>query len=986
MLLVTVVFAVGAMLVTYQLRSFKDDVEGQLQSRLGPDLTIGAVSVNGFRGLRIEQVQFTLPFKHGPQIDVEIPTALLNLDLQRLVQGEIVLERVVLEDALINLVRPLDAVWYPPGGPSLDLPASVSGAGTLSGFRIEGANARLRVTNVVNESRAEISQIRFSVQRDESSGELESELRGNLFDDVQKQVSIKARYQSLDEFSVRLDQAMLTHEDAQVFFPSETPFIESGSINPSVRIYGGPDDVIILNLQIPFSNASVADQPTFIEPATGDLNIFASYDTAVQELDITTAKIKSEQITGSIDGSIYFTENFPLFDLQLFCQQLPMRAMVDDLLRDQLEESGALELDLDPQQQLTLQLRGTSDSPIITSEIRSNGGRLRYTPNDTSVPPLDLTLGAITGTWDSISEEATGTLDILDGVIIHEDSGLEARSISGTLTLGDGKLSMNPINAVITDNAIVGSFLYDLESTDATVALNGTLQGIENTSYHDAILNVKLGGALTFKAEARKRGAEYFIDAQVEASQTQLDYMWWFAKPPGVGATGYINGKIVPGEGYQFKFDAEVASSQLSATLDAEYIAETKSYMLTSGELTSSYIDIASVGSCITLPYRITGTQGSYGYVYFEKDRENPESSSQIYGVFVDDINLLPLDDTAEVPLRFENASIEVAVSDSDTYDGSLTLNASSAQMPSFGSTWFIALDPPEEYPAHDRNWTYTVVASELELPPWKGTEFTGEAYSTSENVGFTSFDVRIADGDMGGTYESVRAENSYETDIQWNRVPAHYFLDHLKYDHILSGSVDGSLRYSVDRDDPSTLEGEGRFAVNDGQFSADFLYGVLGGDDGAGLSNLPSKLDFERLSSNVTLNADTVLTDRLRLRSEGMQLEGSGTYIHDGDMDYTIKVALSPDMAETIPSLSENLNLQGFKLSQQDIELGFNIVGPTFNPRGELADLPSASVTLVSGALEVTRDTISIIDTPRKILVDLLKIGGGIIGAGATN
>ena len=72
--------------------------------------------------------------------------------------------------------------------------------------------------------------------------------------------------------------------------------------------------------------------------------------------------------------------------------------------------------------------------------------------------------------------------------------------------------------------------------------------------------------------------------------------------------------------------------------------------------------------------------------------------------------------------------------------------------------------------------------------------------------------------------------------------------------------------------------------------------------------------------------------------------------------------------------------NIQGF-----DIVLGFNIVGPTFKPRGELAELPPASVTFVSGALEIARDTISIIDTPRKILVDLLKIGGGIVGAGTT-
>jgi len=39
-------------------------------------------------------------------------------------------------------------------------------------------------------------------------------------------------------------------------------------------------------------------------------------------------------------------------------------------------------------------------------------------------------------------------------------------------------------------------------------------------------------------------------------------------------------------------------------------------------------------------------------------------------------------------------------------------------------------------------------------------------------------------------------------------------------------------------------------------------------------------------------------------------------------------------------------------------------------------------SVTLVSGAFEVGSDVTKIIDIPRQILVDLLKLGGGLVGA----
>jgi len=99
------------------------------------------------------------------------------------------------------------------------------------------------------------------------------------------------------------------------------------------------------------------------------------------------------------------------------------------------------------------------------------------------------------------------------------------------------------------------------------------------------------------------------------------------------------------------------------------------------------------------------------------------------------------------------------------------------------------------------------------------------------------------------------------------------------------------------------------------------------------------------------------------------------------GDMDYDLKVALSPKLAEKIPAIRDNLNVQGHKLAQQPIELAFKLQGPTFNPRGQLTGSPPVGITIVSSALEVTSDAVRLIDIPRKILVDLLRIGGGIVG-----
>lgn len=984
LLFLTVLFATGALFLTYQLDNFKNDLERELEARLGANLEIGPVSVNGIRGLRIRDLTVVLPFEHGPSLTMTVPEANLGINFGNLARGQFALDRLTLDDATIEIVRPLDADWYSEGDPTLELDSEVSPSTSTTPFRIEGKNGTITVRNIVQESSAVLSDIEFSISRQSGSRQLTTIVNGILSNDPRKRLALKASYERMDDFSVRIEQSLLTAEDAQIIFPSDSPLVLTGEISPTVRIYGGPDNLIILNLRTPFENLLVRDQPDFIDQATGELAIFASYNTVVQELDITHANVESEQITGSIDGSIYFPQNYPLFDLQLLCTQLPTEDIIESILDDQLDNYGTLDFDIEPQQQLVITLQGTSDNPIIKSEASAKGGKLVYTPNNDQYPPIELTLGAITGTWDALAGEATGSIDILDGTIVHEQSNLSASGITGTLVLADNAITLNPLNAVITENAFVGSFFYDLESEDATITLNGTVQGLEDTSYHDSVKNITLAGALNVKAEGRKRGNEYFLDAQVEASQTQIDYMWWFSKPPGVGATGYIHGHIVPDKSYRFDFDADLASSQMSLSLDGVYYESDSAFHLMKANLTSNYLDVTTVGSCVTLPYRITGSTGGYGYINFERDPENFEYSEQTFGAFVDGADLLPIDDNVKEPMHFEHAAIEVSLSNSDVYRGTITLTGETVNAPPFTSTWFVPLEPPEAYPPKPRDWKYAISTDRMALPPWKGKSFSGEGYSTPTALGFNEYSVSIDGGSLNGTYHAVRAENSYKTTVQWDSVPIHYFLEHLGFQDILTGTTDGAIQYGIDKDDPSTLTGNGDFGIRDGQFSADFLYTLLGGD-GEGLANLPPRLEFTTLHSSVQLVSDKVETPDLSLESEGLSVRGGGHYFRDGDLNYIVKVKLSPEMAESIPSMAEGLNLQGYKLSGQSIELTFNVVGPTFGPRGELAELPPASVTLVTGAGELLRESFNVIDTPRRMLFGLIKTIAGAVGAGGS-
>ncbi|MGC8844492.1 MAG: hypothetical protein ACP5QY_01445 [Candidatus Hydrogenedens sp.] len=129
-------------------------------------------------------------------------------------------------------------------------------------------------------------------------------------------------------------------------------------------------------------------------------------------------------------------------------------------------------------------------------------------------------------------------------------------------------------------------------------------------------------------------------------------------------------------------------------------------------------------------------------------------------------------------------------------------------------------------------------------------------------------------------------------------------------------------------------------------------------------------------------MEKDLVKTPNVQFRSEGLQINGSGQFIIDGDMDYDLSVTLSPQLASQIAVIRDSFNIRGHQIIQNPIQLGFRVHGPSFSPKGQVKELPPLVVTLVSGAAEITTEAFRVIDIPRKILVDLLKLGGGVLGS----
>jgi len=223
LLFVTVLFASGALLLPYQLENFKGDLKRELESRLGANVEIGSISVNGIRGLRISRLKVVLPFEHGPSLTMTVPEALLAINLSSLVRGKLALDHLTLDDATIEIVRPLNTGWYAQGTPSLELEYEPDPSSSTLPFRIEGKNGTITVRNIVQDTSAMLGNIEFSIARQAGSRELTGTVRGELSNNTRKRLVIKGSYESMDDFSIRIEQTSLTAEDINVFFPSESP-------------------------------------------------------------------------------------------------------------------------------------------------------------------------------------------------------------------------------------------------------------------------------------------------------------------------------------------------------------------------------------------------------------------------------------------------------------------------------------------------------------------------------------------------------------------------------------------------------------------------------------------------------------------------------------------------------------------------------------------------------------------------------------------
>lgn len=987
LLVLTIAFASGVLFIKYQLEAFREEVAQRIEQRFGARLSMGAISVNGLRGLRIENLSVDLPLEQGPVLHIQADEALINIQLNDLVYGRISVERLALDGSIITLERPENSVWYSSDEVDIEelVPFEVS---ETTPFRISGAGCHLYIQNIVGDTSLEISDFDFDVSRLVGSKNLTAALQGFVSGDPRKRVGATLTLASFQDFDLRVTSDLITANDINVILPADRPLIVEGAAHPTLRVSGLPDRTLVVLLQSSFENLLVRDQPEFLDPAGGDVTVVATYSADTKKLTVSTAKADSNQLGGSVEGAISFAESHPAFDLTLHARRIPLREILQYSLEGEMEDIGNMDILLDEPHELEVKLTGNSQEPVIRGQTRAAAGRFQFDPKDENLPPIQLALRQIEGAWDSYTQDVSLEFEVADGAIDFEPLRLSAKGLQGHVTLKNNVVSLTPMNAQYRGNTIVGDGEYDLISGDGRLKFEGTVAGLDETLLADKFANTFIAGAVSVKGEAVKKGKAIIIEADLDATQADVSYQWWLKKAAGLGAMGRLHAEIIPDSKASIEVKGNVASSDIAATMTlARNRKSDAGWTLDYIRATSDKLDVNTAAKCALVPYRATGGTASDAYFEFTRDPTEPLKTTQKFGALVDDLALLPEIEGATISVggRGVNLAFELHTDKAgrSKATGTAQITAKSLSVPPFGTKWLIPLTPPAGWPRVERAWTLDLAAAEASIPPWSGTELVARAYSDGDNAGFNPYRAKIGDGTLEGSYDLKRTDHTYEASVAWADVPAHFFLEHLKMPAVLDGIISGNVRYSVDQDDPNTLEGNGHFDVRDGRFSADFLYELLEGSVQTDITTIPPKLDFSRLSADVAFVKDTVQTPILTLDSETIRVDGAGQYIRNGDMDYSLKVAVDPDTASQIPVMADNFNVDGHRLSNTDIELTFRVTGPTFKPRGKVEELPPASVALVSGGLEVGREVVSLIDFPRKILVDLLKLGGGVVRGG---
>jgi len=975
----------------HQLEGLRTVVLQQAAERTGARLDARAVSANGLRGLRFEEPRAQLTLDGGVSIVISAPIAYASVDWAELLAGDAIIDELRIEQARIELVIP----------PSDDdrssdwmdrIPQSrATGGGSGRGFRVRGSDCTVRATGLLPDQDVEITDISFDAFRMAEAETLHLRMEASIQFLGDAEARLDLAYAGPGAYDARLDFSGLDIARAAALLPADARVIKSGAVDGAIEAHAQDADRLDLHVELASDALAIAaDSPLVPSVLQGAVAAQAAWLRNEDRLDIESARFLLTDWQGSVGGAIRWTEGRPELDISGRLDRYPAETLTDAALAqyaEQLAEWGEAEVRFDRLGAVDFSVAGAPDALSFSLGTRDTDGELAFAPARSDYPEVSLTYRNLAASFATGDQWPRVSATVTDGSVRHAKTKLHAQDLRGAIRFETGELTVDPLVGVLDGEEASGRLRYQTEKKSGEFSVQGAIAQAEDTFLHTRIRNTELSGRFDISATGTFTQDRVTFEAEVDGTRGEILHRWWLRKPPGIAVWAAGKGDLRIGKRFELESDLFTAGGEGAVRMQMEHIDG--KWRAIESTIEADRLDAATAGASLRLPYRISGGEATdVVYTWKRLPGAAPDGTPHWEGVgtgVVSELRLMP--DGGEAPLEAHGLRFRTHLVNDATNTADITLEAERAWMPSLGEVWFPPKDIPPElaaaYPPTPRHFTFDLKCDELSMPPWDGTDFTATAYFTPAEAGLTRYQATVDGGAVSGSYQRDRAANAYVSSNRFEGAPVSRLLQHLHLPPALSGAVWGEVTFSKDSDDPGTLLGRGAFEVRDGAFSADYLLSELDSQIEGSITALPPSLRFEKLSADIEFDKDAVQTPNARLQSPGIDVTADGGFVIGGELDYDVRVSLAPDVAERIPALRDSLSISGHRIAQQNIELSFHLTGTTGSPKGTLAEAPPVSVTVVTGGLEVIGDAVRVIDLPRKVLFDLLKIGGGIMGAG---
>jgi len=593
---------------------------------------MGAIAVNGVRGLRIDDLRLTAPIENGPSIRVDAEAAFINIQLNDLFYGRVNVENIVLDGSKIVVERPLGSEWFTPGEIDFTeyVPFEIEGQGA---FRLTGSDGVFEARNVVGQTSIRLEAFDFDVSRLSEATDLNAVLRGHLAGEPEKRVRVRLALNSFEDFDLQVKTDLITAEDVNIVLPADQHLVLEGAVHPTLWINGRPNRTLVVTLDAPFEDIVVRDHPEFLEAASGMLTMVATYATDAKLLTVSTATADTNQLDGTLKGTVSFAEDYPAFDLNLSARRIPVADLVEYIWPGQVTEHGRMDLTLDEPHELEVALAGTSQAPRVTARTRSSSGEFVFTPAEETLPAIQLALNQIEGIWDSGADDLKLRFDIVDGVASQSDWGFTIEDMRGQVALSDGTLRVSPLNARCNGKVVFAEAEYNIETESGRAEFSGSIANLESTIFANGFRNLRVAGAVELSGVAELTAGTLGVEADVDATQSAFDFKWWARKERGIGANAHVTARLDGNTNASIEVRGDVASSDLWARI---HLAKRDRgtgprWRVMDMVATSNAADINSAARLARVPYRVTG--GTLRDLFYQYTHDPNDFDTVYHGI-----------------------------------------------------------------------------------------------------------------------------------------------------------------------------------------------------------------------------------------------------------------------------------------------------------------------------------------------------------------